>query len=224
MRRALVFGARRSYARTLAFVADRDELGEVLNRRGLVGTGAEVGVREGEFSEQILRRWNGRLLLSIDSWSATDDSEVSQADHDAMFERTRQRLAPFGPRSEIRRRESRAAAAEIPVRSLDFVYIDAAHEYESVAADLAAWLDRVRPGGLLCGHDYYDGFRYGHLYGVRRAVDELCQRRGLRLAVTRLDHPEASWFACTGPTERHEGRSSARSARLPAGGRAGVDS
>ena len=50
--------------------------------------------------------------------------------------------------------------------SLGFVFVDGAHDEASVAADLAAWEPKIRPGGLLAGHDYSDTFP-----GVTRAVD-----------------------------------------------------
>lgn len=59
------------------------------------------------------------------------------------------------------------AAATYAEQSVDVVYIDADHEYESVSADIDAWLPKVRSGGFIGGHDYHDGF-----LGVRRAVDE----------------------------------------------------
>lgn len=51
-------------------------------------------------------------------------------------------------------------------RSLDFVFIDASHEYDDVKKDIVAWYPKVKKGGYLCGHDYttFDG--------VRKAVDE----------------------------------------------------
>jgi hypothetical protein len=46
------------------------------------------------------------------------------------------------------------------------VFIDGAHDYESVKRDILTWSARLRPGGLLCGHDRNQP-------GVRRAIDEL---------------------------------------------------
>jgi hypothetical protein len=48
-----------------------------------------------------------------------------------------------------------------------FVYIDAAHDYDSVCADLAAWYPKLALGGLIGGHDYISAWP-----GVIRAVDE----------------------------------------------------
>ena len=38
--------------------------------------------------------------------------------------------------------------------SIDFVFIDASHEYEDVKRDLQVWLPKVTHGGALAGHDY----------------------------------------------------------------------
>lgn len=58
--------------------------------------------------------------------------------------------------------------------TLDFVFIDAGHEYEEVKADIACLLPKVKPGGVLAGHDYYKKFP-----GVRKAVDEAFPDRKL---------------------------------------------
>ena len=38
--------------------------------------------------------------------------------------------------------------------SLDFVFIDAAHDYESVKKDINAWFPKIKKGGVIAGHDY----------------------------------------------------------------------
>lgn len=61
---------------------------------------------------------------------------------------------------------SHEAAELFNDESLDFVFIDASHDYDNVMIDLKAWYPKVKKGGVFAGHDYpsWDG--------VRRAVDE----------------------------------------------------
>jgi len=48
------------------------------------------------------------------------------------------------------------------------IFLDACHEYSAVKTDIAAWLPKVKPGGILAGHDYNPG----PWPGVVRAVQE----------------------------------------------------
>jgi len=196
---AIKRAARPTYRHTLRFVPVRSVFPEMLNGLGLLGTGVEVGVKLGEFSEQILAGWHGRTLISVDVWSTVLERDPAnpvedQPTLDRIYAKARLRLGPFGDRSQVWRLESTEAAERIDPGSLDFVYIDAQHEREAVEADLAAWRDRVRPGGLLAGHDYYDGWRHGCLYGVKTAVDAMCAEHRLPLACTRFDAPETTWM------------------------------
>ena len=61
--------------------------------------------------------------------------------------------------------ESTVVAEDFEDGSIDLVFIDAAHDYESVKADIEAWLPKVR--GVIAGHDYIPTYP-----GVMKAVDE----------------------------------------------------
>jgi len=50
--------------------------------------------------------------------------------------------------------DSAAAAQLFAGGSLEWVHLDARHDYASVAADIAAWLPKLRRGGWLSGDDY----------------------------------------------------------------------
>ena len=65
------------------------------------------------------------------------------------------------------------AASHFPDGSVDFAFIDADHAYGSVVRDIEAWLPKIKPNGILAGHDY-DPPRHG---GVVRAVNELFPNR-----------------------------------------------
>jgi Methyltransferase domain len=179
-----------TYKRTIKRVPSRDELPALLNARGLRGRGAEIGVKQGKYSDELLSNWDGEELVSIDPWLSADPEEyvdrsnVSQQEFERYYEQTRERLSPYGSRSTIWRMTSVEAAATAPDHSFDFVYIDARHDYESVKEDLEAWCDKVRPGGILAGHDYVDGdLPQGEFY-VKSAVDEFFGERGIHVHAT----------------------------------------
>ena len=47
----------------------------------------------------------------------------------------------------------RACVTLMP-RSVDFVYIDARHDYKGAMEDIKAWWPKLKKGGLLSGHDF----------------------------------------------------------------------
>ena len=63
------------------------------------------------------------------------------------------------------------AAGHFRDASLDGVFIDAAHDYDSVVKDVAAWFPKVKPGGIFAGHDY-------PCPDVQKAVDEHAAANG----------------------------------------------
>lgn len=69
-----------------------------------------------------------------------------------------------------------AAASVLAYHAItaDLVYIDASHEYESVLADIRAYLPLLRPGGVVFGDDYAPD----RWPGVVRAVDEIARETG----------------------------------------------
>lgn len=129
----------------------------------LSGAGAEIGAGGGYFSFIVLSRSRLQKMYSIDSW----EGDCAKREPIA-----RQKLFPFGNRSVVIRASSLAATPLVDDDSLDFLYIDADHRYESVAADLAAWWPKLKKGGLFSGHDYVDGDFFEGKFGVKKAVDK----------------------------------------------------
>lgn len=115
--------------------------------------GAEIGVDRGEFSEKIAK--TGLTLYAVDPWLSYDNYEDSlgQQKIDAKYEQAKNLLTPY-PNCHIIRKTSIEAAKDILDNSLDFVYIDGNHQFKFVTEDIYEWSKKVKPGGIICGHDY----------------------------------------------------------------------
>ena len=69
--------------------------------------------------------------------------------------------------------------------SMDVIYIDADHNYEAVKKDISLYLNKVKSGGYICGHDY----SYNHS-GVVQAVNELSTVTGKKI----IQFQDTSWL------------------------------
>lgn len=72
--------------------------------------------------------------------------------------------------------DSAASASQLSDATVDFCYIDAAHDYESVKRDIQAWLPKIKPGGTISGHD-------AQHEPVVRAVEELLPNHYIAMPV-----------------------------------------
>lgn len=64
--------------------------------------------------------------------------------------------------------DASAAAVQFEAEVFDLVMLDTSHEYGATCRELAAWLPKLRPGGILWAHDY-DG---PESEGVRKVIEE----------------------------------------------------
>jgi hypothetical protein len=53
--------------------------------------------------------------------------------------------------------------------SVDVIFIDAGHTYESVKNDIVSWLPKIKKGGVISGHDYRESWKDD----VIKAVNEI---------------------------------------------------
>lgn len=137
--------------------------------------GAEIGVADGRHSLTLCEAIPGLLLYCIDPWApyAGNRRGGPQEQHDRNYATARERLAPYN--AVFVRGHSMDAVAGIDFKALDFVYIDGNHARAYVKADLDAWAKRVRPGGIVAGHDYY----HFNGAGVVEAVNEYTAEYGI---------------------------------------------
>jgi hypothetical protein len=134
--------------------------------------GVEVGVDRGLFSE-ILCKDNPKLeLYGVDPWISGafpkgNPYRLEQRYFDGCYEESVKRLEPYN--ATIIKKTSMDALEDFEDDSLDFVYIDANHDFVNFTLDLHHWIKKVRMGGIVSGHDYayYSYSKFNH---VKRAL------------------------------------------------------
>ena len=109
--------------------------------------GVEVGVCYGLNAFQCLVCFPNLTMHLVDNY-ARHDSKIAKEAAEYI-------VAPFGDRAIFHYKDSVEAAKDFEDKSLDFVYIDAAHDYESVKVDIRAWFPKIKIGGTIGGHDFY---------------------------------------------------------------------
>lgn len=181
----------------------REDFPILLKNLGLNTRGAEVGVDTGVFSTVLISA-GFNLFFSIDNWSSSvfdtldKEGKPSSKPAEHNYDLAKERLSIFGERSKVLRMSSQEASEMFRNHYFDFVYIDADHRYEAVRQDLMLWYSKVRPGGIIAGHDYRDGtvdWESGlrSYYGVKQAVDEFFNDKKLEIKTT--DEPDwKSWY------------------------------
>ena len=137
----------------------REHLGNLLDVEGM-RRGVEVGVQRGMFAESLLKRWHScRSYQLVDLWGAEVESNYADAagsvDHVKFMSEAQGRMRAFPHvHTSTCRNFSTLCAAAIANESVDFVYLDARHDYWGVLQDLTAFWPKLRTGGVMAGHDF----------------------------------------------------------------------
>lgn len=156
---------------------NRTELAKYFAELGFT-LGAEVGVYMGYYSRVLLDNIPGLKLYCIDSW---DRNETRVRAYDLAKET----LSKY-PGTSLIKNTSVEASKEFEENTFDFVFIDADHSYEAVKQDLYAWFPKVRSGGIIAGHDYFESPK--KTVQVIKAVDEFVKKHNLKLQTTEWDN------------------------------------
>lgn len=152
---------------------------------------AELGVNAGDFSSEILKLCEPKQLHLIDIWG-------SERYHDGLFDGVKDRFKEQIENGTvvIHRMLSVEAASLFTDGFFDFVYIDTAHDYLTTRDELKAYASKMKPDGILAGHDYNKGnWVKGFRYGVIEAVHEFAKNEKWKLAAITANYPESPSFA-----------------------------
>lgn len=134
-------------------------------------SGVEVGTGNGRNAARLLSLCPGLQLTTIDPWEPQeghdgpeDWADWPHAKHEAM---ARKQIVAYADRCEIIKGYSQDAVLVFDDASLDFVFLDGDHAEASLRADIEAWTPKIKPGGMLLGHD-------AAWPGVRAAINDIC--------------------------------------------------
>lgn len=169
-------------------IPGRSDLLAMIPKRSVI---AELGVNMGDFSSEILKICEPKQLHLIDIWG-------SERYHDDLFEGVKDRFKEQIENGTvvIHRMLSVEAANLFTDDFFDFVYIDTVHDYPTTRDELRAYAPKLKPDGILAGHDYNKGnWVKGLRYGVIEAVHEFAKNENWKLAAITANYPESPSFA-----------------------------
>lgn len=156
--------------------------------QGINGDMCEVGCWTGH-STSILARHaknTGKHLFVVDNFKGNEGTPLfdyaNEQDVEKIFIDNMKELNLFNVITLLNM-NSINAHCFINNKSLSFIFVDASHKYLDVKNDIINYLDKLKDGGIICGHDYesetYDE-RYvdedyvdGKHHGVIKAVNEV---------------------------------------------------
>lgn len=160
----------------------------------------EVGVHLARLAFSLLGRLPGLRYLGVDPFEYGSDTSADSRERQLLDlgldpeeggaaelssevrKAAEYKLNLFIGRAQLLAMPSVDAAATLPDRSVDGVFIDGDHSYLQVLRDIDAWEPKVKLGGFLSGHDF------GNHPDVARAVLERAAE------FNRTVHLSMDWF------------------------------
>lgn len=139
-----------------------------------IKTIVEIGVFRGKNALILRKEFPHAHLYLIDPWATSTSyltSGTAVSKKQEVFDEAYRRVKTLfenDPNVTLIKKTSEKAVPLLP-NDLDLVFIDANHDYQVVKNQILTWQQKVRPGGILSGHNY--GRK--RLPGVKEAVDEL---------------------------------------------------
>lgn len=155
------------------------------NRPHIIG--CEVGVYTGLTTQYLLKK-----LPNIEKYYAVDPWKIYEMYNGNMYRKPGHKkyktmkeakkqfdnvVKPFLNKMVIYHMTSIEAVKLVDDNSLDWVFIDANHEYEYIKENLTLWSKKVKIDGLVSGHDYGNKWK-----GIKRAVNEFVPKEHLLIS------------------------------------------
>lgn len=145
--------------------------------------GVELGVAKGEYSKQIIQKYNFSQFYMIDWWK--------KPNHILSYLRLL-KLKPDRTQIFVLRGAFEDFVDIFADSFFDFIYIDGvAGTGQMEGQTIRDWLPKIKPDGIFAGHDYCDKY-----IKTKHYVDLLANENNLNVNIVREEgrkrHP--SWF------------------------------
>merc|ERR1719330_337951 len=118
----------------------------------------EVGVYNGNFAYGFVRnsrmKYVGVDPYTLEACSAFKSIEKADKTYDTVSSALREIAGP-GREAALWRNSSVEAATLFGEETIDGVFIDGSMYYQDLIEDLSMWWTRLKPGGILFGHQFY---------------------------------------------------------------------
>lgn len=130
------------------------------------------------------------IVFAVDTWQGSEEHQPGQICYhmpiDQLFRQFLSNVVHENLQNKIIpvRLPSVEAAKQLEALNIkaDFIYLDAAHDYENIKKDLHAWYPYLREGGVFCGDDFFHP-------PIAQAVHEFAAENHL----TVIAHSHACW-------------------------------
>jgi hypothetical protein len=149
--------------------------------------GCEIGVHTGSTASLLLAALPGiKIYHAVDPWESYEqyDGTEYKKPSNKVYKKWKDAKLQFIARTNaykktvIHQMTSVEAVKKFKDNSLDWIFIDANHQYEYIKENLRLWTPKVKKGGIVSGHDY-GSKKY---WGIKKAVDEFFPEDKLHVA------------------------------------------
>ena len=175
--------------------------------------GVEIGVQRGVLAQKTLRKWKScKHYALVDLWGAEDgyvepgDVQDTNEMKNSYLKEAKGRLRKYKRITDWYVMRSTDAAKRFQDNYFDYIYVDARHDYCAVTEDIAYYWPKLRPGGVMAGHDFVTAKEAMDALGpqqdwskcedgtinaraVRGAVEDFATKHSLRIKVTKEPFP-----------------------------------
>ena len=119
----------------------------------------EIGTQRGSNARSICNNLNVKTIYCVDpygGYSELRQGKIYDYNSSRFLKVALCRLKKYPAKFILK--ESREAADYVP-NNVDFIYIDGNHDYAYCLDDIERYYAKLRPGGVLAGHDFCGNFR-----------------------------------------------------------------